>query len=87
MAYARDRDTRLILESTQGTAKSAGQIISESNIAPSTAYRKLRRLVDFNFLRIEHVMGDNGRWETRYMNNLCFLDSRKNINGKPNYLS
>lgn len=39
-----DKDVRTILESTQSVPKSARQIISECNIAESTAYRKLNRL-------------------------------------------
>ena len=68
-----DRNTKLILESIQNTSKSANQIIIESNLAKSTAYRKLNRLVDLNFLKIEHVIGEHGRWEMRYKNNTCLF--------------
>lgn len=65
-----DRDTRLILESTVAEPKSANQIILESNIAQSTAYRKLKKLVCMNVLKIEYVVGMNRRWEMRYRSNL-----------------
>lgn len=68
-----DRDTKLILESISGTAKSANQIILESNLAQSTAYRKLKRLVEMNFLQTEYSMGEYGRWETLYKHNLCLF--------------
>ncbi len=71
-----DRDTRLILESTRDIAKSVYQIINESNLAQSTAYRKLKRLANLNFLKIEYVIGENGRWEMRYKNNLCLFSDK-----------
>lgn len=71
-----DRDTRLILESTCNMEKSANQIILDSNIAQSTAYRKLKKLVSLNFLNIRYVIGEYGRWETRYRSNLCLFDSK-----------
>ena len=74
-----DRDTKLILQSTYGMAKSANQIIFESNLAQSTAYRKLKRLVRMNFLYVEHVIGECGRWEMRYKNNLCHLDTCNSV--------
>ncbi|MDE1830480.1 MAG: hypothetical protein KGI25_09175 [Thaumarchaeota archaeon] len=75
-----DRDTKLILESTCDMAKSANQIIVESNLAQSTAYRKLKRLVDLNFLQIQHVIGECGRWEMRYKNNLCLFHTETSNN-------
>ncbi|SRR5579885_1171672 len=71
-----DRDTKLILQSTYDTAKSAYQIMFEANIAQSTLYRKLRKLVRMNFLQIEYVIGEHGRWEMRYKNNLCLLHNK-----------
>lgn len=75
-AYQRlmtDRDARLILESAKQEAKSASQIILESNIAQSTAYRKLKRLSSLNLLKIEYTVGDHGRWEMRYRTNSVLL--------------
>lgn|SRR5574340_1422751 len=79
-----DRDTRLILESTRDFSKSANQIILECNLAQSTAYRKLKRLMQLNLLRVKYIMGDYGRWEMRYHSNLCLfrdqsLFSKQNI--------
>lgn len=71
-----DRDIRSILGLTYEKAKSANQIIVESNVAPSTAYRKLKKLVTLNFLQVEYVIGNHGRWETRYKKNLCLADER-----------
>lgn len=71
-AYQRlmsDRDARLILEAAMQEPKSASQIIFESNIAQSTAYRKLKRLSSMNLLKIEYTVGDHGRWEMRYRTN------------------
>jgi response regulator of citrate/malate metabolism len=68
-----ERETRRILESTMDF-KSANQIILECNISQSTAYRKIKRLVELNLLRVKHVMGEYGRWEMRYQSNLCFID-------------
>ena len=73
-----DRDTKLILKSTYDMAKSANQIMFEANIAQSTAYRKLKKLVNMNFLQIEYVVGEYGRWEMRYKNNLCLLHNNLN---------
>ncbi|MFZ1075897.1 MAG: hypothetical protein WAN47_00520 [Nitrosotalea sp.] len=53
--------------------KSAQQVISECNIAESTAYRKLNRLVCQNLLNVKYVVGKCGRWEMRYASNLCLL--------------
>lgn len=75
-----DRDTRLILESIQDKAKSANQIIMESNLAQSTAYRKLKRLVNLNVLQIENVIGKDGRWEMRFKNNLCLFPAEHSAN-------
>ena len=71
-----DRDTKLILESTCDMAKSANQIILESNLAQSTTYRKLKKLVRINFLKIEYVVGKCGRWEMRYKSNTCLIYNR-----------
>ena len=68
-----NRDTRLILESTRDFPKSANQIILECNLAQSTAYRKLKRLMQLNLLRVKYIMGDYGRWEMRYHSNLCLF--------------
>ncbi|HKU32339.1 MAG TPA: hypothetical protein VJR22_00650 [Candidatus Nitrosotalea sp.] len=71
-----DRDTKLILESTYDVSKSANQIILESNLAQSTTYRKLKRLVETNLLQIEYVVGMSGRWEMRYKTNACLFHTR-----------
>ena len=68
-----DREARAILESTRDLPKSAQQIIFECNIAESTAYRKLNRLVCQNLLNVKYVVGKCGRWEMRYTSNLCLL--------------
>lgn len=70
-----DRDAKLILASTNDKAKSANQIIVESNLAQSTAYRRLKRLASLNLLRIEYVIGECGRWEMRYKNNICLFSN------------
>lgn len=69
-----ERETKRILESTMDF-KSANQIIFECNISQSTAYRKIKRLVDLNLLHVKHVMGEHGRWEMRYQSNLCFINT------------
>lgn len=68
-----DKDVKAILESTRDLPKSAQQIISECNIAESTAYRKLNRLVCQNLLNVKYVVGQCCRWEMRYTSNLCLL--------------
>jgi response regulator of citrate/malate metabolism len=68
-----DRDVKTILESTRDSPKSAQQIISECNIAESTAYRKLNRLVCQNLLNVRYAVGQSCRWEMRYRSNLCLL--------------
>ena len=78
-AYQRlmsDRDARLILDAAMQEAKSASQIIIESNIAQSTAYRKLKRLSSLNLLKIEYTVGDHGRWEMRYRTNPTVLSGK-----------
>ncbi|MGI0046504.1 MAG: hypothetical protein ACREBB_04870 [Nitrosotalea sp.] len=71
-----DRCARLILESTYDVAKSANQIILDSNIAQSTAYRKLKKMTDMNFLHVNYVVGEHGKWEMRYRSNLCLFDNK-----------
>ncbi|MDE1861657.1 MAG: hypothetical protein KGI33_01965 [Thaumarchaeota archaeon] len=61
-----DRHSRLIMDATCNVGKSAQQIISDSNVPQSTAYRKIRRLVESNLLEIYFEIGDGGRWENRY---------------------
>lgn len=68
-----DREAMRILESTMHEAKPASQIILESNIAQSTAYRKLKRLTNLSLLKIEFNLGDHGRWEMRYRTNVSAL--------------
>lgn len=70
-----DRDVRTLLESTRDFPKSAQQIISECNLAESTAYRKLNRLVCRNLLNVRYAVGQSCRWEMRYRSNLCLLKS------------
>ena len=77
---ASDRDVDLILRSTLDGAKSASEIILDSNIAPSTAYRKLKKLASMNLLQIEYIMGERGRWETKYRSNLGVM--RLDCDGK-----
>lgn len=66
-------DTKRILESTKDMSKSTNEIISECNVAQSTAYRKLKKLTRVKFLRIKYVIGKSGRWEMRYQSNLCLV--------------
>lgn len=70
-----DKDVRTILTSTRDLPKSAQQIIFECNIAESTAYRKLNKLVCQNLLNVKYVVGQCGRWEMRYRSNLCLLNT------------
>ncbi|MGI0073441.1 MAG: hypothetical protein ACREA3_06490 [Nitrosotalea sp.] len=71
-----DTYTKRILESTRDVPKSTNQIISECNIAQSTAYRKLKKLAQMNLLRSRHVFSESGNWETKYQSNLCLISSR-----------
>jgi DNA-binding HxlR family transcriptional regulator len=68
-----DKDTRLILESTRDFAKSANQIILECNLAQSTTYRKLKKLVQLNLLSVKYVIGKYPSREMRYRSNLCLF--------------
>lgn len=68
-----ERDTKRILESIMDSPKSANQIIFECNIAQSTAYRKLKRLLGLNIVRVKYVMAGCGRWEMQYQSNLCLF--------------
>jgi predicted transcriptional regulator len=60
-----DTDTKRILESTKDMSKSASQIISECNIAQSTAYKKLKKLAQMNLLRTKHVFREYGKWDIK----------------------
>lgn len=71
-----DREAMRILESTMHEAKPAMQIILESNIAQSTAYRKIKRLTNLSLLRIEFNLNYHGRWEMRYRTNTSALLGR-----------
>ena len=75
-----DLDMMRILESTHRVGKSANRIMYELNIPQSTAYRKIRNLVEMRLLSIHYEIGKSGRWENRYKNNLSHDRSPKPSN-------
>lgn len=69
-----DTETKCILQSAKDIPKSTNQIISECNLAKSTAYRKLKKLSQMNLLSSKYVFNEYNKREFRYQSNLYLVD-------------
>ena len=86
-----DPEAVSIINSTMNQSKSVSDIIRETNVPHTTAYRKIKWLVDEKLLVVDKVLiNDEGKKyslfhsifrsiNVKYENNTIFVDAEKNI--------